>query len=339
MLIVCPNCATSYMIDPASVGPAGRAVRCARCKSTWFAANAAAAGKAAPGISAFVDGAIAEAEAAESGNAAAPSSAAADNGNPPPPAMEHQPGADDFGGEGQDNFPPQTDADFAAVPFDAASENSDLAPRTDGPHETFDGEHAGLAVTDGPPLVPPLDHDRPDGLIGGNDVDESGSYIARRQRLKARRQQSKRTSRWTAIILVLFAFNVALIGARSEVVRYLPQTASLFAAVGLPVNLRNLKFDKVKIVKEAQDGVNILIVEGLIVNTANKPTEVPRLRFSARNGTGQEVYTWTALPRRSLLPPGESVEFQSRLAAPPADATDVMVRFFTAQDAAASSGK
>ncbi len=324
MLIVCPNCATSYMIDPASVGPAGRAVRCARCKSTWFAG--ASTGKSTPGISAFVDGAIAEAEAAESGNAP---SAAADSGNPP----AQPPGTDDFGGEAQDNFPPRADGDFPAEPFDAATENSDLAPRADELNE----EHAGLTVTDAPPLVPPIDTDNPIETSIGTDTDESGSYIARRQRLKARREQSKRTSRWTAIILVLFAFNVALIGARSEVVRYLPQTASLFAAVGLPVNLRNLKFDKVKIVKEAQDGVNILIVEGLIVNTASKPTEVPRLRFSARNATGQEVYTWTALPRRSLLPPGEHVEFQSRLAAPPADATEVMVRFFTAQDAASAS--
>ena len=48
---------------------------------------------------------------------------------------------------------------------------------------------------------------------------------------------------------MLVAFNVALVGARNEVVRYLPQTASLFAAIGLPVNLRNLKFENVKISK------------------------------------------------------------------------------------------
>ena len=45
MLIVCPNCATSYMIEPASVGPAGRAVRCARCKTTWFAGGPKTAGE------------------------------------------------------------------------------------------------------------------------------------------------------------------------------------------------------------------------------------------------------------------------------------------------------
>lgn len=322
MLIVCPNCATSYMIDSASVGPNGRAVRCARCKSTWFAGSAKAA---TPSVSAFVDGVIAEAEAETS--APSPHDTA-------PPAMESPSAIDDFGGEPANELP-QTEPDFA---LNDASRNSDLAPRPDEPLDTFQEDHAGLAVMDAPSLVPPLDHDLHADGVTGNDPEEADSYIARRQRLKARRQQSKRTSRWTAIILVLFAVNVALIGARSEVVRYLPQTASLFAAVGLPVNLRNLKFDQVKITKEAQDGVNILIVEGLIVNTANKPTEVPRLRFSARNATGQEVYTWTALPRRSLLGPGENVEFQSRLAAPPADASDVMVRFFNAQDAA-SSGK
>jgi hypothetical protein len=136
---------------------------------------------------------------------------------------------------------------------------------------------------------------------------------------------------------VLFAFNVALIGARNEVVRYLPQTASLFAAIGLPVNLRNLKFENVRISKQAQDGMNTLTVEGSIVSTAGKPTEVPRLRFAARNATGQEVYTWTALPSRGILGPGESLEFSSRLASPPADASDVMVRFFNAQDAVAGA--
>ena len=283
--------------------------------------------KPAPSVSAFVDGVIAEAEA-ETG---VPSQS--DN-NPPPPAMDAHAAADDFGGDPANDIQPQGEPDFTAAPLDVASQNNDLAPRPDEPQEASHEQHPGLTITDAPSLVPPLDHDpHADGFIG-NDPEEAESYIARRQRLKARRQQSKRTSRWTAIILVLFAVNVALIGARSEVVRYLPQTASLFAAVGLPVNLRNLKFDKVKIVKEAQDGVNILIIEGMIVNTANKPTEVPRLRFSARNATGQEVYTWTALPRRSLLGPGENVEFQSRLAAPPADASDVMVRFFNAQDAA-----
>lgn len=37
MPIVCPHCTTSYAVDPATFGPAGRTVRCARCKEVWLA--------------------------------------------------------------------------------------------------------------------------------------------------------------------------------------------------------------------------------------------------------------------------------------------------------------
>ena len=37
MHIVCPHCATSYAINPASLGASGRSVRCSRCKETWLA--------------------------------------------------------------------------------------------------------------------------------------------------------------------------------------------------------------------------------------------------------------------------------------------------------------
>jgi predicted Zn finger-like uncharacterized protein len=330
MLIVCPNCATSYMIDPASVGAAGRSVRCARCKSTWFVAAKSAAtppAPSAPAVSAFVDSVIAEAEAESSATRARQPQI-------PPPSD-----ADDFGAEAADDFPPQPGAGQAPVPFDSGSDNNNLAPRG-GESFAVSSDEQAMAMENAPSLVPSGEHDAfasGNGLIEHNaehDAEESESFVARRQRMKAKRQKSKRNSRWTAIVLVLFAFNVALIGARNDLVRYLPQTASLFAAIGLPVNLRNLKFDMVKITKETTDGVSILVIEGMIVNTANKPTDVPRLRFSARNEAGRDVYTWTMQPARLVLGPGESMEFHSRLAAPPSDARDVMVRFFTAQDAA-----
>lgn len=37
MHIVCPHCTTSYAINPATLGTAGRNVRCSRCKETWLA--------------------------------------------------------------------------------------------------------------------------------------------------------------------------------------------------------------------------------------------------------------------------------------------------------------
>lgn len=37
MHIVCPHCTTSYAVNPATFGAAGRTVRCSRCSETWLA--------------------------------------------------------------------------------------------------------------------------------------------------------------------------------------------------------------------------------------------------------------------------------------------------------------
>lgn len=322
MLIVCPNCATSYQIDPASVGPAGRTVRCARCKTTWFAGGP----KSAPEVAAFVDRVIAEAEAQETG--IIKPDKAPDPG--PEPTFTPQAG-DDFGAEPPAPVPEPAAGEPELPPVEHPAYQTELVPAQPAAPEP-------VAITDAPSLVPPIEHAAlPAAPHAEADSEDIETFAARRQRLKMRRQKKRQSSRWTAIVLVLFAFNVALVGARQEVVRFLPQTASLFSAIGLPVNLRNLKFENVRISREGQDGVNMLVIEGIIVSTASKPVEVPRLRFAARNASGQEVYTWTALPSRSILEPGERLEFSSRLASPPPDASDVMVRFFNTQDAVAGA--
>lgn len=311
MLIVCPSCATSYQIDAGSVGQSGRMVRCARCRATWFAGPP----RAEDPVDAFVDGVIAEAEAAQAPQPTGARTAA--------PSLA---GDDDFGHEPGE---PSTAPEMPAKPFESVDAAAQAIVAAADP--------TPVDISDSPSLVPPVEHmPLPEPAVAPeSEPADSESFIARRRRLQTKREKSRRASRWTAIVLVLFAFNVALIGARSEVVRYLPQTASLFAAIGLPVNLRQLDFQDVRITRETENGVSILMVNGKVVSKASKPLEVPRLRFAARTASGQEIYTWTARPERSILPPGETMEFHTSLAKPPAEATDVMVRFFNAQDAMA----
>ena len=59
---------------------------------------------------------------------------------------------------------------------------------------------------------------------------------------------------------------------------------------------------------------------------------MPRLRFAVRNQGGQEIYSWTALPARNVLLAGETLPFRSRLASPPREGQQVLVRFFNRRD-------
>ena len=123
---------------------------------------------------------------------------------------------------------------------------------------------------------------------------------------------------------------------RKDVVKHAPQLASLYSAIGLPVNLRGVVFTDVKIGNEIHDGVPVLVIEGLIVSTTSKPVDVPRLRFALRNAAGAEVYAWTTQPPQPMLEPFETMPFRSRLASPPVEGRDIQVRFFTRRDAVAS---
>jgi hypothetical protein len=182
-------------------------------------------------------------------------------------------------------------------------------------------------VIDAPPLAPSEHAPTP-----AEDIESVAARRAQRQAAHRRRWER---SMWTSAILMLVAINLMLIGWRSNVVRWLPQTASLYAAIGLPVNLRGLVIANVTTERETHDGVEVLLVQGSIVNDFKRAAEVPRLRFSVRYQSGYEVYSWTALPNRSVLLPGESLSFSSRLASPPREGDRVEVRFFNRRDLSA----
>ena len=298
MLIVCPTCATTYKIQLAALGEAGRPVRCTKCKNTWTATP---------------ESAIEEAELIP---AAAVNRAPAPPQPPKPPAPR-----------------PQTDEEMAA-----AWENEAAGGEVMPPEAPADGAETAPVIADSPPLVPqdPAE-DAAEKFDPGAPEDDIETPAARRARLaaldrKKRRSMLKSIVSAPAIIVAMLVILAIVLQARVALVRTFPQTASLFSMIGLPVNLRGLIFEKVKSTGEFHDGVMVLVVEGTIVNLTGRTLEVPRLRFGLRNGSGHEVYAWTALPPASVLGSGDELPFRSRLASPPPDGRDVIVRFFNRRD-------
>lgn len=216
------------------------------------------------------------------------------------------------------------------VPSEKAPPNV-LRSRDGAPPDHID-EGEPLPDFDAPPLVPEIVAARVNA--SWNKRTEPTSSRSVRAGSASKRSWLKWPPSAHAVSASLAAILVLLAFFRAEIVRYAPQTASLFAAIGLGVNLRGLAFENVKVVGSVQEGLPVIVVDGTIHNVAARNVDLPRLRFAIRNAFGQEIYVWTALQSRPNLDKGQSIVFSSRLAAPPNDGREVAVRFFSKRDVA-----
>jgi hypothetical protein len=134
--------------------------------------------------------------------------------------------------------------------------------------------------------------------------------------------------------LALVAGWSLLVGARAEILALAPVFAPVYAALGLEVDARRMRFDSVVSRLAEEDGRVILVVEGEIHNLGAEPRAAPRVRLAVLDAAGQEIYHWTAAPPKSRLRGGETASFRARLAAPPPQGREVRARFAGAQERA-----
>lgn len=130
--------------------------------------------------------------------------------------------------------------------------------------------------------------------------------------------------------------------ARVPVVRALPQTAGLYARIGLPVNLRGLELRDVLAYRNPADAARPaeLVVEGDLVGIARGDAPVPSIAVELRDAGGRAVVTYAVPAPRSVLGEAETARFRARFPDPPAAGRSVEVRFAgPAARAPASAGK
>lgn len=310
MLIVCPTCSASYEVALAKLAPRGRSVRCTRCKGVWFAATPVevSAPVHAAALSAGLGAGTAESHSGRNETSGFTPAGDANHALPPQPER-----------------PAATDYPIAGLPV--------LAPGTNAAESS-----TAIALIDAPSIVPagaaePATIDITPAESPRADIETLAAR--RRRKVAARKRAAPMRAGLAIIILALVALMGGLVAWRNQVVQFVPQAASLFKAIGLTVNLRGLAIENVKTMREVQDGVMVLIVEGTVANVVNRPVEVPRLRFALRSPAGLEIYAWTAMTGRTVLGAGESTGFRTRLASPPADGREVVIRFFHRRDIAA----
>ncbi|WP_082476044.1 zinc-ribbon domain-containing protein [Methylobacterium sp. Leaf99] len=258
MLIVCPSCASEYVIDTDRVGAEGRSVRCAACRETWFISPE----DVAAAIEAEMTAAMMEAVQA-----------------------------------GPEDAQARAEAQASLAAWEAALAE-DVPVPDPGPDEPADA-----------PVPEPRS----------------------RPRAPVKAPRRARLSPGAAIGLSMVAgLGLAVLG-RTTVVRAMPQSAGLYARIGLPVNLRGLDLRDVVAFQTQGDGAQ-LVVEGDVVGVAAEGAPVPPIEIEVRDGRDQTLYRWSVAAPRRTLENRETARFRASLQAPPPEARAVSVRFASRAD-------
>ena len=132
---------------------------------------------------------------------------------------------------------------------------------------------------------------------------------------------------WAAAAVVI----VALIGLgivfRDGVVRAWPPTASLYAAIGLPVTPTGLVIEQVRTEPTWLEGHAALAVSGVIRNVVDRAVVAPPLRIDLVNAQGKRVAGQITNLDNARIPPGETRHFVTSIYDPPYSAANLSVTF------------
>lgn len=346
-LIICPACQTRYEIA-AVLPPEGRKVRCSKCNHVWQAtavgperepavqaprapqpplppqmAPAPQAPQAWQSEGGAAPAAVNPAFRGFAGIMRQPQEPPAPPVPPMPPAAqapEPEPGLPERPVE-----PPVKDADFD-VGSDSEADIIDFdvdmpAPRLNGPAASF----------------PAIGPDRPvpafeefafgsmsDAALGAEPASVSSSG-------EERKSHSSTAKGWGLLALLVAILAGFFLLAPRSVVSMLPGAARLYAAAGMPVNLRGLAFQGVHYSWNTDSGQPALRVEGEIVNVTSGSVDVPAVVIALQDAAGKELSQLTTKAQGEQLAAGEHTPFVADIPSSPETVRSVKVHFVKAE--------
>jgi hypothetical protein len=128
-----------------------------------------------------------------------------------------------------------------------------------------------------------------------------------------------------AAILLLIVWTGARY--RDAIASVWPQTASLYAAIGMPVNTRGIAFAGVNYRRETEAGQQVLTVNGTLVNVSGRDVPVPRIEITLTDSSQRKVDHWVFSPGVSQMKPGQHIAFATRRTNPPSEARHLEMTF------------
>jgi predicted Zn finger-like uncharacterized protein len=140
-------------------------------------------------------------------------------------------------------------------------------------------------------------------------------------------QSSRGGFRGPAAALAGLVLVMGLIGKREAITRAAPRAAAVYAALGLPVNIRGVEFADVKTTRSSDAEGGGIEISGVIRNVTRDRARVPSISFEIRDDKGVTLARWSESVPKRVIASNEKIAFASQFPAPPPGSRDVLVRF------------
>ena len=150
-----------------------------------------------------------------------------------------------------------------------------------------------------------------------------GAHVEMRDRAddKRRRRRLRTVGLIWAIPLFLLCVAAGLTYAmRQDIVRKIPATATLYKQFGIDVTLSGLMIEDPITRTTLIENKTVLIVNGAVRNISSKPQDVPLIKFSMHDKSGNELASWFVETSAKRLKKDGRVTYVSEFPNPPLDA-------------------
>ncbi len=215
--------------------------------------------------------------------------------------------------------------------FDEAETAGEEGQSQDDIDGLFDEEPAVAAAPENEPADDVAsDEDLVDPFEGADFGEEENPVLAADDSAKLpiwKRMSHQAVVGWSCYFIALVLVMILAVSLRVHVVRVAPAMASIYKALGMPVNVRGVMFTNVQQRWQPIGGKLQLQVEGEVANLTNSYKTLPHIVVGALSEDRREVFRWVVNVRKKPLLPGEKAPFVAEIPAPPEYARHLVLRF------------
>ncbi|MCW8914597.1 MAG: zinc-ribbon domain-containing protein [Magnetovibrio sp.] len=349
MIITCPNCGTHYDVKPGAIGPTGSMMRCRRCGYTWQQSIIHSIEVREQQVTMPAPEHVVMPSAPEPAPAPPPMPVPEPEPIPEPePMPEPEPEPEPM---------PEPEPEPMPEPEPEPEPEEEDEPLSQDELDNLFGEDDAP-----PPIESMIDNPDDDGgetidvsdLDLGDDTDEEQDPIpdslsqplpdpeddeipVGKPQFKIPPPEPKKPI--GLIIAIVFA--VLFIGVagggiamKDAVIEMYPDAKGIYETVGLHKDEpgEGLAHQDVKPRRDVRNGVDFLIVEGMVTNVVEQAVMVPVLKVALTNVDGKEIRVQTLELDKKQLEPGEKVAFKVEFENPPGTARSMALGFLSAEE-------